>query len=163
MHGVSVSALRGVAERSRLKLAGGDFTSLVDRIRGCPTRLSVFSVPGADRVLNLTEFLVHHEEVRREQPGWAPRALPVQEEDAVWRALQVAGRLAVVRVPVGVVAERAGTGDRITLRGGSPSVVVRGAPTEVLLFVHGRRDHAQVELQGDEEALEALFAARLGV
>jgi uncharacterized protein (TIGR03085 family) len=161
--GVAVPALRKAAERSRNKLAGGDFTALVDRLRDGPPRLSVYGVPGADRVLNGTEFLIHHEDVRRAQPGWEPRALPVQVEDGVWKALQVAGRLAVVRVPVGVVAERSGAGDRITLRGGAPSVVVRGAPAEVLLFVHGRRDHAQVELEGDEEALEALFSSRLGV
>lgn len=161
--GVAVPALRQVTERSRSKLAGGDFPTLVDRLRNGPPRLSVFGVPGADRVLSGTEFLIHHEDVRRAQPGWEPRALPVDTEDAVWTSLQVAGRLAVVRVPVGVVAERAGTGDRITLRGGAPAVVVRGAPAEVLLFVHGRRDHARVELEGDEEALEAMFASRLGV
>ena len=161
--GAAVPAVRGVVERERVRRAAEDFTALVDRLRDGPPLLSVFTVPGADRLLNGTEFLVHHEDVRRAQPGWEPRALPVQVEDAIWKALQVAGRLAVVRVPVGVVAERAGTGARITLRGGTPSVVVRGAPAEVLLHVHGRRDHAQVELSGDEAALRALASARLGV
>ena len=161
--GAAVPAVRGVVERERVRRAGDGFTALVDRLRDGPPLLSVFTVPGADRLLNGVEFFVHHEDVRRAQPGWEPRALPVQEEDAIWRALQVAGRLAVVRVPVGVVAERAGTTARITLRGGTPSVVVRGAPAEVLLFVHGRRDHAQVDLAGDDEALAALAEARLGV
>ena len=160
--GAAVPAVRGVFERERVRRAGDDFTALVDRLRNGPPLLSVFTVPGADRVLNSTEFLVHHEDVRRAQPGWEPRALPVQDEDAIWRALQVVGRLAVVRVPVGVVAERAGTGARITLRGGSPSVVVCGAPAELLLYVHGRRDHALVEVSGDEDALAALASARLG-
>lgn len=160
--GVAVAAERGSLERVRARRSREDFTALVDRLRSGPPLLSVFAVPGADRLLNGVEFFVHHEDIRRAQPGWEPRALPVQEEDALWKALQVAGRLAVARVPVGVVAERAGTGGRITLRGGSPSVVVRGAPAEVLLYVLGRRQHAQVELSGDDSAMTALGAARLG-
>ncbi len=161
--GVAVPAVKGALERERVRRSRQEFTELVDQLRGGPPLLSVFSVPFADRLLNGTEFFIHHEDVRRAQPGWEPRALPVQVQDALWRTLQVAGRLAVVRVGVGVVAERPDTGDRTTLKGGSPSVVVRGAPAEVLLFVHGRRDHAQVDLVGDDDALAALRSARLGV
>ena len=160
---MAVPPLAGALERERVRRSHDDFTALVDRVRSGPPLLSVFRVPGADRVLNTTEFFIHHEDLRRAQPGWEPRALPVQEQDAIWKTLQVAGRLAVVRVTVGVVAERPDTGARITLKSGEPSVVVRGAPAEVLLFVHGRRDHAQVELVGDEAALTALRSARLGV
>ncbi len=161
--GVAVPAVRGAYERERVRRSGEDFEQLVGRLRNGPPLLSVFTLPFADRVLNGTEFFIHHEDVRREQPGWEPRALAIQVQDALWKALQVAGRLAVVRVPVGVVAERADSGERITLKGGEPRAVVRGAPAEVLLFLHGRRDHAQVELLGDEEALAGLRATRLGV
>ena len=167
--GTAVPALAGWLEKETARHGTEDFATLVDRLAEGPPRVSVFRVPGADRLLNTVEFVVHHEDVRRAQPGWEPRALPVETEDALWRSLQVAGRLAVVRVPLGVVAERTdtgtgtGAGARITLKGGTPSVVVRGAPAEVLLFVHGRRDHAQVELVGDEASLAALRTAKLGV
>ena len=161
--GIAVPAVRAAAERERVRRSHEEFTGLVDRLRDGPPVLSVFRVPGADRALSTTEFLVHHEDLRRAQPGWEPRALPVQVQDALWRSLRVAGRLAVVRASVGVVAERPDSGERITLKGGAGSVVLRGAPAEVLLFVHGRRDHAQVELLGDESALVSLRATRLGV
>ena len=161
--GTAVPALAGWTEKAMAYRRREDFTELVDRLRNGPPLLSVFTVPGADRVLNTTEFLIHHEDVRRAQPGWEPRALPVQVQDALWRSLRVAGRLAVVRASVGVVAERPDTGERITLKGGTSPVVVRGAPAEVLLHVHGRREHAQVELVGDEAALVSLRSTRLGV
>ncbi len=161
--GVAVPAVRGSLERERARRSREDFAALVDRLRGGPPLLSVFTLPFADRVLNATEFFIHHEDIRRAQPGWEPRALPIGTQDALWRTVQVAGRLAVIRASVGVVAERTDTGDRVTLKGGEPSVVVRGTPAEVLLFAHGRRQHAQVELLGDEAALSALGASRLGV
>ncbi len=161
--GVAVPAVRGSLERERARRSREDFKALVDRLRGGPPLLSVFTLPFADRVLNATEFFIHHEDIRRAQPGWEPRALPIGTQDALWRTVQVAGRLAVIRASVGVVAERTDTGDRVTLKGGEPSVVVRGTPAEVLLLVHGRRQHAQVELVGDEAALSALGDSRLGV
>ncbi len=161
--GVAVPQLAGALERERVRRSESDFTQLVDKLRSGPPLLSVFKVPGVDRVANGSEFFIHHEDVRRAQPGWEPRALPVQVQDGLWRLVQVAGRLAVIRASVGVVAERSDTGARVTLRGGTPAVVVRGAPAEVLLFVHGRREHAQVELIGDEAALAALGTSRLGV
>jgi uncharacterized protein (TIGR03085 family) len=155
--------VRGYLERRRVRRSRGDFPALVERLRSGPPRLSPFGLPGLDKVLNSTEFFIHHEDLRRAQPGWEPRTLSRGMQDGLWRTVEVAGRLAVVRVGVGVVAERADSGERVTLKKGSPVVVVRGEPAEVLLFVHGRRDHAQVELVGSEEALSVLASARLGV
>jgi len=161
--GVAVRQVRGHFERRRVRRTRGDFAALVQQLRDGPPRLSFFSLPGFDTAANPSEFFIHHEDMRRAQPGWQPRALSDRHQDALWRLVRVAGRLAVVRVPVGVVAERAGTGERVTLKRGSPRVVLRGEPAEVLLYVHGRREHAEVHLVGDEAALSALGAARLGV
>ena len=160
--GVAVPAVRGYLEDRRVRRARGDFSALVERFRSGPPRVSFFSLPGVDKVVNPSEFFIHHEDVRRAQPGWEPRALSVRHQDALWKLVRVAGKLAVVRVPTGVVAEHAGTGEQVSLRKGSPAVVVRGEPAEVLLFTHGRRDHAQVEVSGDEVALAGLASARLG-
>jgi uncharacterized protein (TIGR03085 family) len=161
--GVGVPAVRRYLEHRRVRRTRGDFAALVRRLRSGPPRLSPFGLPGLDKVLNSTEFFIHHEDLRRAQPGWEPRTLSAGMQDALWRTVKVAGRLAVVRVGVGIVAERADTGERVTLKKGSPSVVVRGEPAEVLLYTHGRRDHAQVELLGPDEALSGLATARLGV
>ena len=34
-----------------------------------------------------TEFAIHHEDVRRAQPGWAPRAPAAADQDALWTAV----------------------------------------------------------------------------
>ena len=161
--GVALPAVRGYLEDRRVRRTRGDFGALVESFRSGPPRLSFFALPGLDKVVNPSEFFIHHEDMRRAQPGWEPRTLSVRHQDALWKLAGVAGRLAVVRVPNGVVAERAGTGEQRTLKKGSPGVVVRGEPAEVLLFTHGRREHAQVDLVGDESALSALASAKLGV
>jgi uncharacterized protein (TIGR03085 family) len=161
--GTVVRPLSGPMERERVRLAGGDFAALVERLRSGPPRLSPFGIPGLDKLLNSMEFFIHHEDVRRAQPGWEPRPLSDGTQDALWRTVRGAGRFAVSRVPVGVAAERPGSGDRLTLKRGDPAVVVRGEPAEVLLYVHGRRQHARVELLGPDQAQSALASARLGV
>ena len=161
--GTVVRPLSGPMERERVRRSEGDFTALVERLRSGPPRLSLFGLPGLDKLLNSTEFFIHHEDLRRAQPGWEPRPLPNGTQDALWRTVKGAGRFALTRVPVGVVAERSGTGDRLTLKGGSPAAVVRGEPAEVLLYVTGRREHALVELLGREDAQSALASARLGL
>src|SRR4051812_14867171 len=161
--GAMVPAVRRHLERRRVRRSRGDFTALVQDFRSGPPRLSYFSLPGADRAMNSAEFFIHHEDLRRAQPGWEPRELVAGTQDALWKMLRLAGRFAVIRAAVGIVAERAGSGERQPLKKGSPSVVVRGEPAEVLLFTNGRRDHARVELVGDDDALAALSASRLGV
>src|SRR5215213_4456408 len=79
--GVAVPAVRGALEREQERRRSQDFTALVDELRDGPPTLSVFKLPFADRLLNGLEFFIHHEDVRRAQPGWEPRALPVQVED----------------------------------------------------------------------------------
>jgi uncharacterized protein (TIGR03085 family) len=161
--GTVVRPLSGPMERERVRRSRGDFAALVQRLRSGPPRLSPFGLPGLDKLLNSTEFFIHHEDLRRAQPGWQPRPLSNDVEDALWRTVKGPGRFALRRVPVGVVAERAGTGDRLTLKGGSPAAVVRGEPAEVLLYLTGRREHARVEMLGPDEAQSALASAKLGV
>ena len=68
----------GAVRAARLVAAG---------LRRCSTRL-----------LNTAEFAIHHEDVRRAQPGWAPRALPRADQDA---ALAAAALYARRRRPAG--------------------------------------------------------------
>jgi len=65
--------------------------------------------------------------------------------------------------PVGVTIENATTGSRAVLNGSSPSVVVRGLPSEVTLFVFGRKPQADVELLGDEADVARLSDTSLGI
>ncbi len=119
--------------------------------------------------MNTLEFLVHHEDVRRAQPGWAPRVLgDAAERDAVVGAGRTPGKALTRRAPVGVVAEsrtRRPAGPARVLRRRctvAPSVTVRGLPSEVALFLFGRSEHARVELLGDDDAVARLRATSLG-
>src|SRR5262249_59676731 len=76
------------------------FPRLVELIRSGPPPLSVYRLPGMDERLNLVEFFVHHEDVRRGADGWKPRELADGLADALWQRL-LASRLLFRPSPVG--------------------------------------------------------------
>jgi uncharacterized protein (TIGR03085 family) len=121
------------------------FTALVEQVRGGPPRLSPFGVPGADRLLNTLEFLIHHEDVRRGEDGWVPRDLPPWVQDTVWGHVVKAARIAMVRSRRSLTLRRLDTGDAAAVAKGSGSRVVTGLPSELALYMSGRRQAAVVE------------------
>lgn len=138
------------------------YVDLVDDVRHGPPLWSPFRLPKVDALGNLVEFFVHHEDVRRAQPGWAPRDLSRARQDTLWRALGVAGRLLALRSPVPLSVTRTDTGASTTLKRGRGAVVT-GLPSEVLLFLYGRQDHADVEVTGDDTAVAQVRRADLGI
>jgi uncharacterized protein (TIGR03085 family) len=161
--GILVPPLRGLLDRATAKAEGEEFASLVTRLRHGPPVLSPFSVPKLGSLGNRMEYYIHHEDLRRAQPGWEPRALPAPTEDGLWSALRFIGRLPAMWAATGVTVERSDTGDRATLKKSSRQVVVRGLPSEVALYVYGRKDQARVELVGDEPDVAALAGGKLGL
>ena len=164
--------------RSGLAILGGDrfakleeslmskgrakgYETLVERLRSGPP-LVPWRLPGLRTVLNLNEWFVHHEDVRRAN-GQAPRPDRPDLDDALWDMVGRTGRMAVRGLKgAGLDIDAPGHGHR-TLKKAEPRVTLTGAPQEVVLFVNGRRDAAQVELAGDGAALEAVATARLGI
>lgn len=162
--GILVPRLEVLTDRSTRRLAGQDFSSLVERVRKGPPRWSPFAIPPVDRAVNTMEYFVHHEDIRRAAPGWEPRELTEREQKAIWTSLAVAGR-ALVR-PAGVPVELRWAGDRsgrtTVLRKGSGAAVVSGAPSELAMLLHGREQHRGLKLTGDDAAVRALRRASLG-
>ena len=145
------------------------FPQLVDLIRTGPPPLSFFRFPGMEQRINLVEYFVHHEDVRRAADGWQPRELRDGLADALWERLR-GSRLVFRRSPVGVELVRddlAGdSGDRqvrITARARTPVVTVTGHPAELLLWALGRTTAAAVRLDGSTEAVRRLSTARRGL
>ena len=66
----------GPSASSGRRPSAQSYPELVRKVRTGPPTLSVFSIPGADGLANLIEYVVHHEDVLRAQPDWEPRALP---------------------------------------------------------------------------------------
>jgi uncharacterized protein (TIGR03085 family) len=151
-----VPPLTPLLERASARLAARDFDGLVTRLRHGPPAWSPFALPRLGEALNLLEYVVHHEDVRRAQPGWAARALPAGTEDAIWRAVSRAGRGLLARSRVGVTAERSDTGETARWSGGQGLVVVRGLPSELALYAFGRREHAVVDKVGTDEDVALL-------
>src|SRR3712207_5021853 len=60
------------------------YAEVVGRLRSGPPSWSPVRLPAVDRLLNTSEFVIHHEDVRRAQPGWASRALPLRDQDLLW-------------------------------------------------------------------------------
>ena len=68
------------------------------------------------------------------------------------------------RVNIGTAAlENLATGSTAVLKRADRSVTVRGLPSELVLFVFGRRPQARVELVGDAADVAALTGTSLGI
>lgn len=144
------------------------YAQLVGLFRNGPPRLSPFALPGADEQANTVEYFVHHEDVRRAQPGWQPRAISDELSDALWRRMRAA-RFFLRKAPVGVELARDGRGAeteggagpyRITVRNATPTVTVIGTPAELTMWAMGRTTAANVRFDGTGEAIAALRAWR---
>ncbi len=137
---------------------------LVGRLRAGPPPLA----RPFDEAMNLVEFFVHHEDVRRAVDGWEPRDLAPEVADALWNRQRARTPMQVRRVhDVALTIARPG-GARWSIRrrgtatGGRP-VLATGEPGELALFFFGRRDHALVELTGDPDGVAEVRSARFGL
>ncbi|GAB3597079.1 TIGR03085 family metal-binding protein [Angustibacter peucedani] len=160
--GIYLAPLAGRTAAVQGDLAAGDWPALVEQVRTGPPFWHPARVPAVDEAMNLVEFYVHHEDVLRAQPGWRPRVLDPALERSLWKACSTMGRLVLRRAQVGVELVAPGHG-RLTARRGHPTVRVEGAPGELVLFVYGRRDVADVALDGPNQAIDQLRETPAGL
>jgi uncharacterized protein (TIGR03085 family) len=119
------------------------YDAVVERVRTGPP-LGPFAVPGLRTQINLVEYAVHHEDVRRAN-GMEPRQGVDDLQDALWPLLLRLARFALRGVPDGVGVELARPGGEARrVHGGERAVRVTGEPLELLLWAYGRGDHAEV-------------------
>lgn len=111
--------------------------------------------PGLDKAMNLVEYFVHTEDVRRasladsEQP--APRELAEGVQEKMWKVLRARARLmARKRYPQGLVLEAPGYSAAvhtvIAPPAGQVATVLTGEPGELVLYLFGREAAARVEV-----------------
>lgn len=159
--GIVIPALAGMTRRETDRIGGADFATLVARLRD--PGFTPFTLPGIDQVANTVEFFVHHEDLRRAQPEWAPRPLRVSDQTVLWRALSVMGRALVRPAGVPVVIRRTDTDGSVRLRRGADPVTISALPSEIVMFLYGRRQYDGVEFTGPAPAIAALTSAELGI
>jgi uncharacterized protein (TIGR03085 family) len=135
-----------------------DWDELLDKVASGPPVYSPLKL--LDPVANVAEMFIHHEDVRRAQPGWEPRVLEPALATTLRRTLPLMGRLTLAKVP-GRVALRTTDGKTVLTAGHGPAVTVTGVPEELLLFSVGRQ--ARVEFDGDEAAVRAVRDAPKGL
>jgi uncharacterized protein (TIGR03085 family) len=159
--GIVVPFLRAHGERVRGQLATRPYAELVAMVRVAPW-WSPVSNPLLEPLTNTVEFFVHHEDVRRGQPGWQPRSLTREEERALWTPVATMGRFALRRFRAAIALQAPGYGERAAGAGGD-RVRVIGAPGELAMFLTGRQRAARVQLDGPPETVARLRAAPLGL
>ncbi len=158
--GIMVPQLAGYTARVQDGVAQStDWATLVDKIAAGPPLLSPFKL--LDAWVNMAEMYIHHEDVRRAQPGWTPRELDDDTVSALRRPLSMMARMAMSGIPARV-SLRTPSGTTVATVGRGPAVTVTGPPAELLLFVTGR-DAAEVSFDGDAAAVEAVRSGKRGL
>jgi uncharacterized protein (TIGR03085 family) len=158
--GIMIPALAGYTARVQEQVtAADDWNVLLDKIASGPPLLSPFKL--LDPVVNVAEMYIHHEDVRRAASGWEPRELDQDAVTALTRQVSMMARMALAKAPARVTL-RTPEGKDLATAGRGESVVVTGAPLELLMFSSGR-DEARVEFTGAEAAIAAVKAGRKGL
>ncbi|MFH8660388.1 TIGR03085 family metal-binding protein [Streptomyces afghaniensis] len=153
--GILIKQLAPRLDRVMAEYTDKPYEELIQLIRTGPPRFSPFSLKPVDEMSNIIEFYVHTEDVRRAQPDWSPRELDPVFQDALWSRLERTARLMGRSVPTGLVLRRP-DGQTVVAQRGAPVVTVTGEPSELVLFSYGRQSKAEVELDGDEDAIAKL-------
>jgi uncharacterized protein (TIGR03085 family) len=159
--GISISPLAGLTDRAMARASRKPFPRMVEKLYD--PGLTPYRLPGVERLTNTLEYFVHHEDLRRAQPGWEPRELPAADEDELWKLLPGSAKLATRKVGVPILVRRSDRPDQeATVRRGADPVVVTGRPSELVLFFFGRDQLHEVTFDGPPEAVTRLQVADRG-
>jgi uncharacterized protein (TIGR03085 family) len=139
------------------------YVQLVSRFEAGPPIFSPWSIPALREAVNLLEYVVHHEDVRRVAPDVAPRVLSAARQHAVWDRLRMAARITLRQVPQSVHLTWPSHGEIVTRKGGSRIVTVTGDPVELALVTMGRQRVAQVTYEGPPEEIAEFIGASITI
>ncbi len=159
--GMFVPALASVTDKAMAGYEPMPWSDAVGLLRGGAPAWSPFRVPAVDKLANGGELFVHHEDVRRGEPGWEPRPADPTRDAELWALLQRMGRMLFRSAAPGVVLRRP-SGEQHVVTTGSGVVTLVGEPGELVLFGFGR-DAVRVEVEGDAAAVAAFRSAGRGI
>ena len=161
--GLLIKQLSARLDKAMEEFAAKPYEELIQLIRTGPPRFSPFQLKQLDEASNIIEFYVHTEDVRRAQEDWTPRELDPVFQDALWSRLERTARLMGRSAPTGLVLRRP-DGQTAVAHRGTPVVTATGEPSELLLFLYGRKSAAKVELDGEKDAIAKLSEGKqLGI
>jgi len=150
----AIGPLKPWAARQKQAAADRPYSELITRIRNGPPRGSPFALPGVDDRANLLEHFVHCEDVRRAAPDWQPRRLPPDRQATFWKSLSgPLGKFALRKSDMPVSLQVPGGEPVALIKRPGPGVTVAGEPGELAMYLFGRKDHARVQLLGEDDAV----------
>jgi uncharacterized protein (TIGR03085 family) len=160
---IPLSLLTKHTERVTEQMSAEPYGDLVDTFRKGAPIWTPFGWPKVGDQMNLFEYYVHHEDVRRAGDEWEPRQDGGGRDDALWKSLKLAGWMFFRKSPVGVVLHPAGR-DPVVAKKGEPSVTLVGEPGEIALIAFGRPvAKTRVVVEGAPEDIEAFSNAPRGL
>jgi uncharacterized protein (TIGR03085 family) len=160
--GILIKPLAGYTQTVQDSYARRPWAELVDLVRTGPPVYMPTTIEKVDELINAVEFFVHHEDVRRGQPGWEPRPPDADRDAALWAALSRSARLMLRRSPVGIALRRSDGGLEVTAKRGPNTVIITGEPGELVLFANGR-DEVRVEFDGEQSSIGAVRGLTRGL
>jgi uncharacterized protein (TIGR03085 family) len=149
----AIRRLNPVMVRSMERAEGRGWPWLLERLAAGPPRLFRMAAPARVRLL---EDWIHHEDIRRAN-GRGPRSADAALDQALLTSMQAVARLPEFTAPRQSLEATFPDGTVLRLSD-RPTVRIAGPPGEVLLFVAGRVDVAQVEVEGDADEVAGLAA-----
>ena len=165
--GIVVPAAEQHTAKVQAETARRDFSELIQEFRSGPPIWTVFAIPKLGDRINLFEFYVHNEDIRRAQPEWRPRDLDEDREDALWGGLTSMGKMLFRRSPVDVVLRSAGRDDHTARKSDKSAgrvVHLVGLPSEIALIGFGRATElTHVVIQGEPDDVAAFEASPRGI
>ncbi len=145
------SRIASANQRAAVRGHRRDDTAILAGLRRGPPAMFGLPVLAPGQLL---ENWVHHEDIRR-SCGCKARPSEARVEAMLWRALRLYGRYqrrAFSQVSVCLSSHH---GLRMVV-GKGPPVIVQGPAGELVLYMAGRREAAEVEVAGEPAALERL-------
>jgi uncharacterized protein (TIGR03085 family) len=160
--GIVLRRGRAAARTARLQEAerGRGHAAVVARLRAGPPWWG--RLPGLEATAGLNEFFIHHEDVRRAN-GTGRRTDRPDLEDGLWRLLRRLAPFLRLRLRGVGIELRRPEGDAIIVRKHDRTAVLSGHPSELVLYLGGRRAAADVALDGDPAAVDAVSRADLSI
>ena len=164
--GDAVAPLGRLTDRAMAKEKARGYDRVVERVRTGPP-FGPFAIPGLRTQINLVEYVVHHEDVRRAN-AMAARDGVDDLQDALWPLFTRLARFALRGLPDGVEVhlDRPG-GERKVVGHGDRVVTVTGEPVEHLLWAYGRGAASEVDVVAGpgatDDDVEAVRAAHLSI
>ncbi len=160
--GIIIPALAARTQRVMQELKTLPWADLVDLIRQGAPRWNPMSLGPVDMIANTFEFFVHHEDVLRANPNWAPRNLDPEFEKLLWSRLKTSAPLLWRRARVAVTLSN--RIDQVTAKKSKSSggVLVTGDVGELVLKSYGRTA-CNVTVTGDDSEVAIFNETKLNV